>query len=294
MQNQKTVLVTKMNKIDEKILNNYSKYNYSKFVIFYDWNKEIDIKNKTLLSKFEIIKINNLIELNNHIKNLQSKYLEYKLIPDFAWDANSKYNIRIFNKTYWNKIDYKIFREKDIMRKFLEWVSDKKQIRISYKELISSNYQIISKNLTNETFIIKPTNAASSLGTFKVNSEEQFENIKTKIPKGYDYVIEEYILWELYSMDFFFDWEKMFLLVYAREVAMIEMSDKNKFSKDFLEKYWEEIWKHFNFILPLAYNLDFKKLSKIELNFLNEISKRLKEINFVWNIHLEYKYDKEK
>jgi len=57
----------------------------------------------------------------------------------------------------------------------------------------------------------------------------------------------------------------MFLLTYAREIAMIELADKKKFSAPFLAKYGEEISKHFNFILPIAYHIDFSQISKIEM-----------------------------
>jgi len=56
----------------------------------------------------------------------------------------------------------------------------------------------------------------------------------------------------------------MYLLTYAREIAMIELADKNKFSKIFLDKYGVELEKHFNFHLPIAYHLDFSQLSKME------------------------------
>jgi len=86
----------------------------------------------------------------------------------------------------------------------------------------------------------------------------------------------------------------MFLLILAREVAMIELSEKEKFSKEFLEKYGEELEKHFNFILPLGYNLDISKLSQVEISFLESVRKKLKEIRYRGIIHLEYKYDKER
>ncbi|USN58219.1 MAG: hypothetical protein H6767_08080 [Candidatus Peribacteria bacterium] len=83
----------------------------------------------------------------------------------------------------------------------------------------------------------------------------------------------------------------MYLLVLAREVVMIELSDKNKFSEAFLRKYGEELQKHFNFILPLSYHIDFSKLSSTEIAFLEQIGNRLREIEYRGVIHLEYKYD---
>jgi hypothetical protein len=84
----------------------------------------------------------------------------------------------------------------------------------------------------------------------------------------------------------------MFLLTYAREIAMIELSDKQKFSKSFLSKYEEEIQKHFNFILPIRYHVDFSHVSKIELKLLEQLRLKLESIDFRGVIHLEYKYDK--
>jgi glutathione synthase/RimK-type ligase-like ATP-grasp enzyme len=43
------------------------------------------------------------------------------------------------------------------------------------------------------TSIIKPTNASSSRSTFKITSREDFENIKHKLSRSFEYLIEEYI-----------------------------------------------------------------------------------------------------
>jgi len=72
----------------------------------------------------------------------------------------------------------------------------------------------------------------------------------------------------------------MYLLTYAREIAMIELSDKNKFSKEFLAKYGEELQKHFNFILPISYHLDFSMLAKLELSLLEQLRVKLEEIDY--------------
>jgi hypothetical protein len=72
----------------------------------------------------------------------------------------------------------------------------------------------------------------------------------------------------------------MFLLTYAREIAMIELADKNKFSAPFLQKYGEEISKHFNFILPIAYHLDFSQFSKMELALLEQLREKLESIDY--------------
>lgn len=162
---------------------------------------------------------------------------------------------------------------------------------MSYRDVVHSDYSTLA-NLVGTQFIVKPTNASSSRSAFKVESQENFEAIKLKLARGYEYVIEEYLDGELYSMDFFMADGKIYLLTYAREIAMIELSDKKKFSKDFLAKYGEELEKHFNFMLPLAYHMDFSQLNKIELSFLEELRKKLAEIEYRGVVHLEYKYDK--
>ena len=150
---------------------------------------------------------------------------------------------------------------------------------MSYSEVYHASYEDISEKIGKQS-IIKPIDASSSRSTFKITSSDDFENIKQKISRNYRYIIEEYIGGELYSVDAFIANGKMYILSYAREVAMIELSDKQKFSQNFLQKYGEEIQKHFNFILPLAYSLDFSKLSKIELELLEKLRKKLEEIQY--------------
>lgn len=284
----KTLLISKISKINKNEVYNFSKLSYTKIILLYLWDKEIDTR---IPSKVTIIKCLNLIELNKQISETYNNYMDYKIIPFFSWDANSKYSIKVYNKTFWTNINPRIFKEKDVMGEFLGDISKKKFIKFTYKELISTKYEELINRVWNE-FIVKPTNASSSTNTFKINTSKTFDRIKTKLSKKYEYILEEYIWWELFSIDFFFDWEKMFLLVLAREIAMIELSDKDKFSKTFIDKYWEELSKHFNFILPLGYHLDINKLSKVELIFLEDIKNKLKKIWYRWVVHLEYKYDK--
>jgi len=84
----------------------------------------------------------------------------------------------------------------------------------------------------------------------------------------------------------------MYLLTYAREIAMIELADKNKFSKTFLDKYGVELEKHFNFHLPIAYHLDFSQLSKMEGDLIEKLRHKLEDAGYRGVVHLEYKYDK--
>ena len=287
MINKKTWLVIKVSKLNKSKIYEFSKLPYTKIFVLFSEDSEIEFK---VLKKIELIKFSNLIDFNKKINQLYKDNIEYTILPYFSWDSNSKYAINIFNKTFSTNVNPKIFKEKNDMIDFLWDIIEKKYFKYSYKDLLNKKYEYFAKELW-DIFIIKPTNWSSSMNTFKIKSFEDFENIKSKIAKSYDYIFEPYIWGNLYSIDFFFDWKDMFLLLLAREIAMIELSEKDKFSKEFLDKYWEELGKHFNFILPLWYNLDFSKLSKIELSFLEEIRKKLEGIWYRGVIHLEYKYD---
>lgn len=287
MKNKKSLLIKHSQKITKESLYILSKLPYNKIIVISNFILDNSIK---IPSKIEIVNYNNWRDLITKINEVIAKYNEYLIIPSFTWDDNSKYSININNKVAWTKVDYKIFKQKDVMTDFLWDIAKKKFKKFSYQDIQAISYKEIVDQVS-ETIIIKPTNAHSSTSTFKVENEIDFDNIKPKLSKKYDYIAEEYINWELYSLDFFFDWENCFLLSYIREVAMIELLDKDKFSEKFLEKYWESIKKYFNFVLPMTYIIDFSKLAKIEINLLQNLLDKLKSIWYIWAIHLEYKLD---
>jgi len=246
---------------------------------------------KKMPLKLDIIPIKTGNDINRKIHDIYSKYIEFKIIPYFSWDTNSKYSIKFFNKTYWIKINPQIFKKKNEMMRFLWDIAKKKFIQVNYKDLFHLEIEELREKI-GDSCIIKPIDASSSVSTFKLWDISELLEVRRKLSKKYDYIIEEYIWWELYSLDFFFDGENAFFLSFMREIAMIELSDKKKFSKSFLDSYGEEIEKHFQFIIPIRYNLDFSKISLTEVKFLNSIILKLKEIWYRWPIHLEYKYDK--
>jgi hypothetical protein len=61
---------------------------------------------------------------------------------------------------------------------------------------------------------------------------------------------------------------------------MIDMIESEKFSNNYIAKYNDELNKHFNFVIPIRYNLNFSKLSKKEIIFLSKIKNKLNSINF--------------
>lgn len=289
MKKQKTLFVTRVGKFSPDQVLLYGNLPYTKVCLLYNGEREIDsIK---LPANIIVVQYTNLNGLNRAIMSLYREYMEYMIIPYFSGDSNSKYSIKMYNKSFNTKIDPKIFKQKDAMMHFLWDIAKKEFMKVKYKDIYSHNYEDISQQLW-KSFIIKPINASSSVSTFKISSWEDFSDIKRKLSRKYDYILEEYIEWELFSMDIYFDGKNAFLLSYLREIPMIELADKNKFSAGFLEEYWEEIEKHFNFIIPIRYNISINKLSTIELDFIKDITEKLNEVWYRGPMHLEYKYDK--
>ena len=290
MKKIKTLLLAQVWNISKDTILQYTTLPYTKICLLYTGHR--DTEKVKLPSNIEIISYTNLNTLSRAINSIFESYKWYKILPYFSGDENSRHAIKVYNKTFGSKINPKIFKEKDVMQKFLWELWEKRLIRKTYREAAHMEYQEILDSV-GETSIIKPTNASSSRGTFKITSKEDFENIQeNKLSRNFEYLIEEYIGWELYSVDVFFAEGKMFLLTYAREIAMIELADKKKFSAPFLAKYGEEISKHFNFILPIAYHIDFSQISKIEMWLLEKLRAKLESIDYTGAIHLEYKYDK--
>ena len=289
MNTQKTVFVSRVANLSREVILKYENLPYTKIILLYSGEK--DIEKVKLPNKIEAIVCKNLNAMNREINNIYKNYPNYLVLPNFGGDDFSKYSVKMYNKSYDIKVDPKIFKEKDVMMKFVGQVWEKNFFKTTHREVVHMSYDEIAETV-GKTFIVKPTNASGSRCTFKVTSHDDFEFIKPKLSRIFEYMVEEYIGGELYSMDVFMDGENMYLLAYVREVVMIELADKKKFSAKFLEKYWEEIDKHFNFILPITYNVDFSFLSKMELSLLEELREKLESVHYRGVVHLEYKFDK--
>lgn len=288
MKIQKTLFVTRVGAMSQDAILRHANLPYTKIILLYGGIK--DLNQYKIPRKVEIYHYANLIELRRHIKTVYQKYMEYKMIPYFTGDMYSKYALYAYNLSYHTNIDPRIFKEKDRMIQFLWELSHKKNLKFEYKDLKKTTYKELEATL-GTPFILKPTNASSSTYTFKIKSEQEYNDILLKIGKGYTYMCEEYIWGNLFSLDFYMDGENMYMLLFAREVSMIDLIETRKFSKEYMENYGEELEKHFNFVLPIRYNLDFAKISQIEIQFIEKLRQRLAEISYKWFIHLEYKYD---
>ena len=262
---------------------------YTKIVLLYGGVRDLTLYK--LPKKVEILHYANYVEMKRFIKQIYERYPEYRLIPYFIGDAYSKYALYAYNLAFHNKIDPRIFRDKDRMIDFLGELSHKKNITLEYKALQKMSYSEL-ENLLGTPFILKPTNASSSTFTFKIKSEQEYTDILQKIGKSYTYICEQYIGGSLFSLDFYMDGTNLYMLLFAREVSMIDLIETRKFTREYMEKYGEELEKHFNFVLPIRYNIDFSKISKTEMVFFEKLRQRLSEVNYRGFMHLEYKYDR--
>lgn len=286
---QKTLLITHKNKVDLGVIDELKrKVLFDKIYIL---TEEICVNESDIL-KFKNISINKIIlktEIKQHIDKVFDQYKDYLILPYFQWDSNTKFSIYVYNKTYKINIDPKIFRQKDKMNGFLWDIAKKESMMLSYDKVQDIDYNWVVEKLWSD-FIIKPTAWASSLLAFKVKNKDEFNDVKSKIKKKYKYILEKYINWNLYSIDFFFDWKEVFLLCLAREIPFTELLEK--FSEKYLEKYHNCLSKEFLHFIPISYWLPLSKLTNTEINFIKKIWDRLKSINYIWFIHLEYKIKK--
>lgn len=246
-------------------------------------------------------------EENNNKDNGKIKYLLYKdlkeipklidtifkeepnsmILPYFSGDSKSKYAIKIYNKYFGTKIESKLFKEKDKMNSFIG--HEKKHLKLNYNEIIECGYLKISKYL-GERFILKPTNAASSLLNFMISSKDDFKIAKKKLKKSYNYILEEYLDGNLYSIDLYLDGNNIFVTSFVREITFYELLER--FSKKYKEIYGNIINENFLHFIPIRYTLDFNKISSLEINFIKNVTKGLIDLKYKGFIHLEYKIDR--
>ncbi len=283
----KKALITYKKKISIKVLEDHKrKLKYDKFFILTTKNS-LEEKEMMNFKKFKII-VCTRKEIPNKIDKIFKDYEDkFILFPYFAGDVNSKYAIKIYNKTYNLKINPQSFRIKSKMNEFLgDEITQKKNRQVTYKEIQKMTYKKIINEM-GENFILKPTNAASSILNFKITSEKIFEEVKTKLTKKYQYVIEEYLEGALYSLDFYCNGKNIFLLNFVREIPFLEMI--GHFSDKYMKKYEKCLSTDFLNFLPIRYTRSLGKISNFELDYIKRIGEKLSEKNYCGFIHLEYK-----
>ena len=117
MKTSKTLLVVKVSSLSVEVLQKYQNLPYTKVCLMYRGEKVLPVLKNT--SKIIFMQYKNLTDFPSKINELYKKYMEYTLIPHFSGDSNSKYAIKIYNKSFGTRINPKIFKEKDEMMRFL-------------------------------------------------------------------------------------------------------------------------------------------------------------------------------
>jgi len=228
-------------------------------------------------------------EIKKILKKIVEEKKEELIIPYFSGDNNSKYMIFVQN-LYWKQIDWKIFKHKNKMNQVINSTIPKKNFKVNKNEIKKMSRQELTTQISADNFIIKPTNKSSSLETFHCKSENERNTVQKKLSKSDQYVIEEYLTGNQFSLDFMFDWEKILLLSHIKQISFDDIIKSGKLSKNFIHNYWNLIEENFRYFLVAMYNT--YNISKTEIKFLTEICNVLKKIKFTWLIHMEYKYDK--
>ena len=186
---KQSILIMRAEKVSKDSLYDMEKLYYDKvYVLVPEWFS------KYCSTKKIIFVPSSPKNLPRTIKTIceEEKKKKNTVCPYFMGEKNSKYSVLVYNVMNSTTIDPKIFRHKDVMNNFLGALTHKKNMSVSYKDIIPLSYEKTKKNLGSK-FIIKPQNTSSSMLTFKVTSEKEFKDVKKKLLKKYDYVIEEYI-----------------------------------------------------------------------------------------------------
>lgn len=209
------------------------------------------------------------------------------VFPFFRGDGNSKFNIRCYNKTFDTKVSARIFKDKEAMSRFLgDDLIGKKSARKSFAEVQALSYADAAA-LLGPSFILKPLSASSSMLNFKISNAAEWDKAKGRLKKSYGYVLEEYLLGNLYSVDLYCDGRNIFLLCLAREASIVELLEK--LSGKYLEKYQGNLTEDFLHFLPLRYTLPLDELRNFELEFIRSVTAKLIQAEYRGFLHLEFK-----
>ena len=285
----KVQLITYKKTINQGVLDQLIRHSkYNKIFCLTTQNLLVGNKLKTN-KKIEVIELAKKKDIPRQIEKLfKNKDKETLLLPHFEGDYNSKYGIKTYNLSFKTKIDPNLFKLKNRMNDFLKDVANKANQKYSYAELMEKNYEELVEILGN-SFILKPTNAVSSFFSFKISSASDFERVKKKISKKYQYILEKYIEGNLYAVDIFCDTKDIYVLCHSREITFSEFIEK--FTSKHKNKY-QHLYDDYLYYIPIRYNLDFSKISKTEEKFIKAVGEKLKSIKYRGVVHLEYKINR--
>jgi len=287
-------------------------------IIFFKWNL---ISDKNFLEKY----INNWVLVYNYYDNDDLRKKIIKINKDYnilhitttsEFLINTKNNLL---KLIWKKksINSKIFRDKYIQRDLLQTSNFNLWIKFLKLDINELDFDLIKEKIW-LPFILKPTNWVQSAGVIKIENRENFDDYmnhykifyKNCSKRGFksDLILaEEYIDWELYSIDYFVSENQDLLISKPVKVKLAidlwindyfnlsrivtneleeKFKDKNleKFVRDTIKATWiKTTFVHHEFKINSAW-----ELKTIELNW-RIWGWRLEIMNFSYWINI-YEY----
>lgn len=260
----------------------WEKYNVNN-IIFYKWDKIDYLHIISKLEKYWIYTQNysNKQDLIEKIKKFNEKYEIISIYTSMELLINTSNSIR---KELWLVVsDYpNIFRNKFLQRKLLQ--ENSKWLWIKYLKWEPENLSIeeIEKEIW-YPFILKPVNWVQSSWVIKVQKKSDFENyinnyndfhdrLKARWVDNKELIAEEFIDWELYTLDYF-----------------VTSEGKVVFSKPAQEILWTDFWVNDYFVV--ARIASFEVEEKLKNSWLNEFILETVKATKIKNtfVHHEFK-----
>lgn len=265
-------------------------------IIFYKWEK---IDYFSLISKLEKywIYTENYLNKNDLLEKVKKFNERFKIEHVYTAQELLIKTANLVKKWLWLTLskDANIFRDKSLQRKFLQ--KNNPELGIKYIKWEPKNLDILEiEEKIGYPFIVKPVNWVQSSGVLKVEKKSDFEKylkdyndfhdrLKARWIDNKELIIEEFIDWNLYTLDYFVtpEWKVIFSKP-AQEILWIDfwINDyfvvariaSTKVEKDlewsWLEKFIEdtvEACKIRNTFVHHEFKLTSKwKLKTIELN----------------------------
>ena len=212
-------------------------------ILFYKW---IKIEDKIFEKKLE----KNWIFIQN--------YVNREDITKTILDLNNEYNILYIHTTIETTMNIsndlknliwqtspennKIFRDKFIQRDLLQKYSEELWIKFISWPINDLKYSEI-KEKVGLPFILKPINWVQSSWVVKINNRSEFYNYKDHFNNFHKIFIEKWIEWDILIAEEFINWELYSIDYFVWEDWSIRISEPIK------EKLWIDIWIDDYFVL---------------------------------------------
>lgn len=233
---------------------------------------------KILFFKEKLQKYNIFLDTYSNTSNFINIYQEHKkkfnilhidtLQESMLWEVlNIKSQLGITTSE-----NIHFFQDKSIQRNILSRSNYDKNIYSKVVNLSKNNLDEITKNI-NYPFIIKPIKWEESFWVDIIKHTQDFDIYKTDFSSKGGHIVEEYIEWKIYSIDYFVDNNSTAFLTPVMR-----------------EKYAQELWIDDMFIYSCISH------DKLNLEFTdNELALYIQETIHVWKIknsfiHQEFKY----